>query len=105
MDPKDEQLKVNHGEHRGVLKLFNVRLKYDSFFDAAGMLLWFAMTFYIAEILRRFCLFTEEINHINTRYEGSISRLILHVFGSRPSANFGALLIILSLGFVSNFFN
>jgi len=74
-------------------------------FDAAGMLFWFAMTFYVAEILRRICLFVEEINHIKTRYEGSISRIILHVFGSRPSANFAALLIILSLGFVSTFFN
>lgn len=66
-----------------------------------GLLLWFGMTFVIAEIIRRVCLFTEEIAHLDTRYDGSISRVVLHVFNTRNSANIFTVITLLSLLFVS----
>lgn len=66
--------------------------------------MWFGMTFVMAEIIRRVCLFSEEIFHLRTRYDGSISRVVLHVFNSRNSANFFTVIILLSLLFVSHYF-
>ncbi|XP_032776835.1 stimulator of interferon genes protein-like isoform X1 [Daphnia magna] len=67
-----------------------------------GFLMWFGMTFVMAEIIRRVCLFSEEIFHLRTRYDGSISRVVLHVFNSRNSANFFTVIILLSLLFISS---
>lgn len=72
-----------------------------TFFFAVGLLLWFGMCFVLAEIVRRVCLFAEEINHLKTRYDSSMSRVVLHVFNSRNSANFITVIILLSLLFVS----
>lgn len=69
-----------------------------------GVLLWFGLCFVMAEMIRRLCLFSEEIHHLRTRYDESWSRLLLHVFNFRNSANFVTLLILLALLFVSTLF-
>lgn len=73
------------------------------FFFSVGLLLWLGMCFVLAEIIRRVCLFVEEIDHLKTRYDGSISRIVLHVFNFRNSANFVTVIILLALLFVSLF--
>lgn len=70
-------------------------------FCLVGLVLWFGLTFFMAEICRRVCLFLEEVTHLTTRYEGSLSRLMLRVFSARHSANFAAVVLLLSLLFVS----
>ncbi|EFX66211.1 hypothetical protein DAPPUDRAFT_229490 [Daphnia pulex] len=67
-----------------------------------GLLLWFGMTFVMAEIIRRICLFSEEVQHLNSRYDRSMSRVVLHVFNLRNSANFFTVVILLSLLFISS---
>lgn len=96
-----------HGSQQITVQGIKIELTFHScrikkkIFLTVGLLLWFGMTFVMAEIIRRVCLFSEEIVHLNTRYDGSISSVVLHVFNSRNSANFFTVIILLSLLFVS----
>lgn len=81
--------------------MFNLLIVKSYFLSIVGVVLWFGIVFILAEITRRLFLFAEEIKHLNTRYNGAKSRLFLYVFSSPYAANLTALIMLLSLLFVS----